>query len=185
MSEDLKQKIKETAVDHFDRHGYHGASIRKIAQDVDCSLPMIYYYYKNKASLFHEIIKEDYFNLLKKEADRLDPSDIVDYYTQFVFNLNELSSYERKIYRLGIKVYLHFDGDEELRTMMDAWEQTILPRHYEILKPYLKDAPDSVATARTLIHLLENLIESIVVKNRHIDKEDIRSEIRVVLKLKQ
>lgn len=184
MSEDLKQKIKMVAVGHFDQKGYHGASIRNIANDVGCSLPMIYYYYNNKSSLFHEIIEEDYFNLLKKEAAKLNTTDIIEYYTEFVFNLNELSEYERKVYRLGVKVYLHFDGDAELMEMMDKWEQSILPRHYEILKPYLKNTPDDIAIVRTLIHLLENLIESIVVKNRHLTKKDIREEIRVILNLK-
>lgn len=184
MSEELKQKIKEVAVEHFDQSGYHGTSIRNIASDVGCSLPMIYYYYKSKSSLFHEIIEEDYFNLLKKEAAKLDSTDIIEYYTQFVFNLNGLSEYDRKIYRLGIKVYLHFDGDAELTEIMDKWEQSILPRHYEILKPCLTGSPDDIAVVRTLIHLLENLIESIVVKNRHLEKNDIREEIRVVLKLK-
>lgn len=184
MSEDLREKIKNVAVEHFDRSGYHGTSIRNIASDVGCSLPMIYYYYKNKASLFHEIIKYDYFNLLKKEAAKLNTTDIIEYYTEFVFNLNKLSEYDRKIYRLGVKVYLHFDGDAELMDIMDKWEQSILPRHYEILKPYLKDTQDDVAIVRTLIHLLENLIESIVVKNRQLKRTEIREEIRVVLNIK-
>ena len=41
---DLKLRIKEVAVDHFNRDGYHGTTIRNIARDVNCSLPMIYYY---------------------------------------------------------------------------------------------------------------------------------------------
>ena len=44
---DLKLRIKEVAVDHFNRDGYHGTTIRNIARDVNCSLPMIYYYYNN------------------------------------------------------------------------------------------------------------------------------------------
>ncbi|MDI9375256.1 MAG: TetR/AcrR family transcriptional regulator, partial [Thermotogota bacterium] len=65
---DLKERIKEVAVEHFNRNGYHGTTIRNIANDVGCSLPMIYYYYKNKKELFDEIIKKEFFSIIKKQA---------------------------------------------------------------------------------------------------------------------
>jgi AcrR family transcriptional regulator len=181
MTDDLKQKIKIVAVDHFDRDGYHGTTIRNIARDVGCSLPMVYYYYQNKSALFHEIIKEDYFSVLKKLAAAIQTIDVLEYYTQFVFQINDISEYERKIYRLGIKVYLGFDGDEELTAVMDKWEQSILPRHYELLMPSLSGRENPVAVVRALVHLLENLIERIVVKNQRISQEEVREELEVIL----
>ncbi len=62
---DLRERIKVVAVEHFNNHGYHGTSVRNIAKDVGCSLPMIYYYFNNKKELFDEIIKKEYFALLK------------------------------------------------------------------------------------------------------------------------
>ncbi|CEO88614.1 TetR/AcrR family transcriptional regulator [Syntrophaceticus schinkii] len=179
---DLKLRIKEVAVDHFNRDGYHGTTIRNIARDVNCSLPMIYYYYNNKKDLFDEIIKKDYFDLLKRQAAQLKTDNIIDFYTKFVYELNNLSSYDKKVYRLGIKVYLSFDGDEELMEIMDKWEKTIIPRHYQIIKPHLKDMENEITIVRTLIHLVENLIESIVVKNRSLSEEEIREEISIVLR---
>ena len=88
----------------------------------------------------------------------------------------------KEVYRLGIKVYLSFDGDEELMEIMDEWEKTILPRHYRILEPHLKNADNDIAIVRTLVHLLETLIESIVVKNRFLPEEEIREEISIVLR---
>jgi AcrR family transcriptional regulator len=178
---DMRERIKETAVEHFNKNGYHGTTIRNIAKDVNCSLPMIYYYFKNKKELFDEIIKKDYFDLLKRQAALLKTNNIIDFYTNFVYDLNSLSSYDRKVYRLGIKVYLSFDGDEELMKLMDDWEKTILPRHYQILKQYLKSTDNDIAVVRTLMHVLETLIESIVVKNRFIPEEEIREEISIVL----
>jgi AcrR family transcriptional regulator len=182
MEKDLKERIKEVAVDHFNNNGYHGTTIRNIANEVNCSLPMIYYYYKNKKELFDEIIKKDYFDLLKKQATLLSTNNIIDFYTKFVYDLNSLSDYDKKVYRLGIKVYLSFDGDEELMGIMDEWEKTILPRHYQLIKPYLKNRDNDLAMVRTLIHLLETLIVSIVVKNRFLSEEEIREEISIVLR---
>ncbi|MEA5040329.1 MAG: TetR/AcrR family transcriptional regulator [Clostridiaceae bacterium] len=178
---DLKERIKEVAVEHFNSSGYHGTTIRNIANDVNCSLPMIYYYYKNKKELFDEIIKNEFFNLIKRQASLLKINNIIDFYTKFIYDLNALSCYEKQVYRLGVKVYLSFDGDEELIGLMDAWEKTILPRHYQLLQPYLKNADNDLAVVRTLMHVLETMIESIVVKNRYLSEMEIREEIAVVL----
>ena len=178
---ELRIRIKEIAVDHFNRHGYHGTTIRNIAKDVNCSLPMIYYYFNNKKELFDEIIKKDYFSLLTRQAKQLQTEDIVDFYTQYVHGMNQLSDYDKKVYRLGVKVYLSFDGDDELMKIMDEWEQSILPRHYQLVMPHLKGVQDGTVIVRTLVHLLENLIEQIVVKNRFLSEEEIREEIAIVL----
>lgn len=179
---DLKERIKEVAVEHFNRNGYHGTTIRNIANDVGCSLPMIYYYYKNKKELFDEIIKKEFFSIIKKQASLLKTSSIIDFYTRFIHDLNALNGYDKQVYRLGIKVYLSFDGDDELMNLMDEWEKTILPRHYRILQPHLKNTDNDKAVVRTLVHLLETLIENIVVKNRYLPEEEIREEIAIVLR---
>ena len=178
---DLRERIKEVAVKQFNANGYHGTTIRNIAKDVDCSLPMIYYYYNNKKELFDEIIKKDYFNLIKKQASQLKDENIIDFYTHFIYSLNTLNDYDKLVYRLGIKIYLSFDGDEELMNLMDEWEKGILPRHREILKPYTKNMNNEKAIVRTLVHLLETLIVDIVVKNRYLSEDEIREEITIVL----
>jgi len=179
---DLRAQIKEVAVDHFNRHGFHGTTIRNIANDVNCSLPMIYYYYKNKKELFDEIIKNDYFKLLEKQALLLKNDNIIDFYTSFIYNLNALNNYDRQVYRLGIKVYLSFDGDQELISHMDQWEKGIFPRHLKILKRHIENSGNETAITRTLIHLMETMIINIVVKNRYLPEEEIREEISIVLK---
>ncbi|NLY97458.1 MAG: hypothetical protein GX082_08525, partial [Clostridiaceae bacterium] len=100
----------------------------------------------------------------------------------FIYGLNDLSDYDKQVYRLGIKVYLSFDGDEELKKVMDDWEKTVFPRHLRLLKPYLTDADHEEAIVRTLVHLLETMIINIIVKNRHMAEEEIREEIAIVLR---
>jgi len=178
---DLRSRIKEVAVEQFNSNGYHGTTIRNIAREVNCSLPMIYYYYKSKKELFDEIITKDYLLLLKNLAMPLSKSDPVEFYTEFVNNLNSLSSFDRHIYRLGIKVYLSFDGDTEHIHAMEEYEETVYTRHAEILKPFLLNPADCAVVVRTLIHLLDTLILEIVVKDRSIPKEDIRAEIALIL----
>jgi len=178
---DMRAKIKIVAVDHFNRDGYHGATVRNIARDAGCSLPMVNYYFKSKQELFHEIIKQDYFELVERQAGGFRAGDLLESYTQFAFRLNHLSAHEKKVYRLGVKVYLGFDGDSELMDLMDQWEKSILPRHSKLVLPHIKEAKDGAVIVRALVHLLENLVESIVVKGRFLPEEEIREELSVVL----
>ncbi|SHH94574.1 transcriptional regulator, TetR family [Sporobacter termitidis DSM 10068] len=181
MESDLRARIKEVAVDHFNREGYHGATIRNIAKDVGCSLPMVYYYFNSKKELFHEIIKQDYFEILDRHSRQVQNKDIVEFYTQYVYTLNHLDSYDKKVYRLGVKVSLSFDGDEELSEVMDEWEKSQIPWHFQHVMPHLSDVGNWIVIIRTLIHLLDNLIETIVVKDRYLSEEAIREDIRIVL----
>lgn len=181
MESDLRAKIKQVAVNHFNHDGYHGATIRNIAKDVNCSLPMVYYYFNSKKELFHEIIKKDYFELLDRHSKQIKTTDVVDFYTQYIFKLNKLTDYDKKVFRLGVKVNLSFDGDEELREVMDEWEKTLIPWHFQRIMPYLGDVANWIVIIRTLIHLLDNLIETIVVKNRYLSEEAIREDIRIIL----
>jgi AcrR family transcriptional regulator len=181
MDSDLRAKIKTVAVDHINNDGYHGATIRNIAKDVNCSLPMVYYYFNSKKELFHEIIKKDYFELLDRHARQIKNADVVEFYTQYVYKLNKLSDYDKKVFRLGVKVNLSFDGDEELREVMDEWEKSLIPWHFQRIMPHLGDVGNWIVVIRTLIHLLDNLIETIVVKNRYLSEEAIREDIRIIL----
>lgn len=181
MESDMRARIKEIAVDHFNQAGYHGATIRNIAKDVSCSLPMVYYYYNSKQELFHEIIKKDFFEILNRHAKQIKSNDIVEFYTQYVYGLNHLDSYDKKVYRLGIKVALSFDGDEELAEVMDEWEKSQIPWHFQRIMPHLGNVENWIVIIRTLIHLLDSLIETIIVKNRYLSEEAIREDIRIIL----
>jgi AcrR family transcriptional regulator len=181
MESDMRARIKEIAVDHFNQEGYHGATIRNIASDVGCSLPMVYYYYKSKKELFHEIIKKDYFELLNRHSKQIRQNDIVEFYTQYIYTLNQLDSYDKKVYRLGVKVALSFDGDDELAEIMDEWEKSQIPWHFQRIMPHLSDVGNWIVIIRTLIHLLDNLTETIIVKNRFLSEDAIREDIRIIL----
>ena len=179
--ENLKARIKEAAVEHFNRDGYHGTTIRGIAGDVGCSLPMIYYYYKNKKELFDEIVKRDYFQLLSKQELSLESGDVIEGYTRLIHSLNSLSSYDKHLYRLGVKVYLSFDGDEEHIQDMDTYEEAVYVSHAACIKPHLVESADCDLIAHTLMHLLDTLIMEIVVKGKTLPEEQIRAEISLIL----
>jgi len=142
---------------------------------------MIYYYYKNKKELFDEIITKDYLQMLKRLSMQLEMDSVLEFYTKLISNMNSLSSIDRHLYRLGIKVYMSFDGDEEHIKAMEEYENSVYTRHAELLKPHLRETSNIEAVVRTLIHLLDTLIIEIVVKGKHLPEEEIREEISLIL----
>lgn len=177
----LKKDIKLAAISLFNDQGYHGTTIRNIATKVGCSLPMVYYYYENKKALFHEIIKQDYFDMLKRCSIGLDPSNVIKYYVDFICRLNELKDYDRMIYRIGLKVYLGFDGDEEVISVMERYEQSIANRNHNIILPHIKNKEKTHVIVNTFVHLMENLIERIIVRGEKIDREQAEQELSLII----
>jgi len=53
-----RQRILEQAQHLFSLHGYHGASIRGIAQACGLSNASLYYHFGNKQNLYFEVLKE-------------------------------------------------------------------------------------------------------------------------------
>ncbi|HHT17579.1 MAG TPA: TetR/AcrR family transcriptional regulator [Papillibacter sp.] len=180
MEQNIKERIKRVAIDLFDQEGYHGTTIRTIASGAECSLPMVYYYYKNKKELFKEIILNDYFNLRTRHAGEITSGDVIEYYTQYIRSLGHLSDEEKKVFRLGLKVSLRFDGDEALYDAVDEWEKKQIAWHFQKAMPILGNVENWAIVIRTLILLLENMTLAIVLKNQEYSEDAIREYLLFV-----
>lgn len=72
-----KDRIKNVAIKLFYKKGFHGASIREIAEAAEVTKPVIYYHYESKEGLYKYILKEsmnevfdiymDYAGLIEEE----------------------------------------------------------------------------------------------------------------------
>ncbi len=71
-----KDRIKKVAIDLFNKKGFHGASIREIAEAAEVTKPVIYYHYDSKEGLYKFILKEAI-------------SEIFDLYLNFVGLIDE------------------------------------------------------------------------------------------------
>jgi len=180
MEQDVKKRIKRAAIDLFDQEGYHGTTIRNIASRAGCSLPTVYYYFKSKKELFKEIILSDYFSLLTRRAEQIQSGDVIEYYTQYVYSLGQLTEEEKKIYRLGLKVSLRFNGDEELYDAVDAWEKKQIAWHFQKAMPILGNDENWAVVIRMLILTLEYMTLAIVLKNQEFSEDTIREYLMFV-----
>jgi AcrR family transcriptional regulator len=81
----LKEKIMVKAVELFSEKGYYGTSIREIANAVECSLPMLYYYFKNKNDLYEEIAYVEFVRINERLRSELPKHEHIKKYTPNMF----------------------------------------------------------------------------------------------------
>jgi AcrR family transcriptional regulator len=66
-------KIEQAALHIFTRQGYHGTSIREIAEEADVSLGNIYNYYKTKEDIFVSLVRRYEKRMRVLQAEKLTP----------------------------------------------------------------------------------------------------------------
>jgi AcrR family transcriptional regulator len=67
--EATRRNILDEALREFSQFGLSGARVDQIADKINTSKRMIYYYFESKDGLYREVLKESYRNLRALEAD--------------------------------------------------------------------------------------------------------------------
>ena len=68
----VKDRILESAIEEFAGLGYHGSSLRSIAERSQATKPMIYYHYQGKDGLFAAAIRHQLERLEEELKSRID-----------------------------------------------------------------------------------------------------------------
>jgi AcrR family transcriptional regulator len=66
-----RDRILDAARELFVSEGYRGVSMRKIAAKLGYSHGSIYYYFQDKAELFHALVVEDFNDLIARQTNLL------------------------------------------------------------------------------------------------------------------
>ena len=72
---DLRQQILSTAKNLFIRQGYHGLSMRQIAEALGVSKAALYYYFRDKEELFLAIL-DSYLDEIEGELQRIQQEQV-------------------------------------------------------------------------------------------------------------
>ncbi len=174
----IKETIKMKAVEIFSEKGFHGTTIREIAKRAECSLPMLYYYYNNKNSLFEEVAYNEFILLIERlNASITQNVPLADIYYQAVKQRMELNAYDKGVYKLSMKVWLGFDGSREVRDKLVEWENDRLERTKLILAKACSDPELLPVFSSIMVRIIENMIEKVVLLDEQIADEEIKKEI--------
>jgi AcrR family transcriptional regulator len=180
--ENLKNTILHKSVALFSEQGFHGTTMRMIASAADCSLPTLYYYYKNKEELFTEIAVKEYMKIISRLNAGLDfslpPEEL---YMQVVRQRMALNAYDRAVYKLAIKVWLGFEGNSRAKESLTEWENGRIASNRRILDSAVGDEGLKEVFASVFINYMESVINKIILLDEPADADGIARQIRLIL----
>jgi AcrR family transcriptional regulator len=173
----VKEKIRYHAIRLFDKSGFHGTSMRDIADAAGCKTPTVYHHYKSKEDLFDEVVRVAYLNLIGTQRGML-PEIITpqDYCAESGIQKKHLSEDDLLVHRLALKTWLGCEGCEEVRQRLIDWESARHSRN----EAMLANTVSSLSWAKIISRVYINLTLRIVLFREDIPDEEIREEIRLV-----
>lgn len=182
MDDSIKARILTESVTLFAERGFHGTSMRDIAKQAACSLPMLYYYYSSKEALFYELAYTAFVQLIERLNAEI-PHDLPleKLYLRAVQQRMTLSPFDKAIYKLALKVWLGFDGDTKVRNDLLIWEQGRMERTLSILTRRGKDSEGIQHSAGLMVRVLEHMIERIILFDEVIPEDVLQVQLGLVI----
>ena len=169
--QETREKILEAALDLFSHNGYHATTTRKIAQKANVNEVTLFRHFKNKLSLFQDVI----FEIQKKGFDMdlcgitfdIDPKDLLYLLIEFIFDLFE--QHPREVRLLTMALFEDVEGfDQEYVTRNRIYAIQILSDNLAKLQEQKritsKEAPDMLAQM-LLAQLVEMATQRAVIKS--------------------
>lgn len=178
----IKETIKQKAVEIFSEKGFHGTSIREIAKAAECSLPMLYYYYTSKNDLFEEVAYQEFIKLIERLNSEITLGvPLEDIYFQAIKQRLGLNAYDKGLMKLSMKAWLGFDGSREVREKLLSWEKERGERTRAILAKACSNPDVLPVFSNIMVRIMENMIEKIVLLDEVIPDEEIKKEIAFMM----
>lgn len=179
---ELKDRILYAAVGLFCKNGFHGTSMREIAEEANCSLPMMYYYYKNKSELYEEIAVNQFFALMARLNAELDlQQHPVELYLQVARQRSSLNAYDSAVMKIAYRLWYGFEGMEELRGKITHWEKDRVANSRRMLDPYVGRECDRQPFAEVFTGFLESVVTKIILLDEQIPMETLRTQLTFLL----
>lgn len=161
LKDEIRQRIMESALIEFQGKGFRDASMRCIAQNAGISSGSVYNYYKNKQTLFHDLVGTVYAEMMSSinEISEIDFREVREYR----FNRRaESDSFYAINKTIGTLLDSCKDHNRELFILVEKSKGVGAP--YENTKDALIGMLDQILREKLLPSLLEDGIE---IKNHH------------------
>lgn len=97
-----RERLLRSALKQFADRGYAGASVQEIVDDAQVTKPTLYYYFGNKAGLYHALIDLAYDERLRlmQEAAR-QGATLAEQLTSLIYSQFEFARQNRDLMRIG------------------------------------------------------------------------------------
>ncbi|MFZ5353695.1 MAG: TetR/AcrR family transcriptional regulator [Bacillota bacterium] len=182
----MRERIMSKAVELFSLRGYHGTSVRDIAREAECSLPMLYYYFNNKNDLYEEIVYSEFLRINESLKAEL-PTDkhIKDIYLEYILQRKRLTEYEKAVYKMALKAWMCIEGNEAIQLKLKKWEESRIEYTRKLLSRHWGHNIENDTLINVFVGMLENMINKIVLMDMDLAEEDIKKEIYCIFNMAQ
>ncbi|MEC5423150.1 TetR/AcrR family transcriptional regulator [Virgibacillus sp. C22-A2] len=119
----MKEKLIDAALNQYSLHGYHGATMRKIAAEVDIKPASIYFFYENKEELFIAAFKQllnNHFKAIEQVLINSKNSPVTEIFTALLHG-----------------IVAHHKGDEQSTTAYISLVTSPIPGISKHLNSYM------------------------------------------------
>lgn len=124
MSQATKDKILTSATALFHRQGYHGTSVRDIAQAASVNIALVSYYFGGKKGLFETLMIQFYEGYMKALEKGTKSAHSDSAYESVISLMRELIEYQRSNHELARMVHREMSFDSTLvREIMSTYLQ--------------------------------------------------------------
>jgi AcrR family transcriptional regulator len=179
----MQNKIRDAALEVFHDKGFHGASIREIAEKAGCSLPTLYYYYHDKRKMFEDILSAEYEALNEKIFKSLENNKkIEDFLFESIRLKKGLSLRDRLIYKMSIKVWLNFEDFPNLRNKVLEIDRVNVERIIQRYQDYFQGRKEGMIIGSLIIRTISDLTLKIILFEEDIPDQQIRQEFDYLVK---
>ena len=174
----MREKIISAALEVFDESGFHKAGIRGIAKLANCSLPTLYYYFKNKEDLFETSVCGAYERITSQIDEQLpEGMPLIDRYYFAVMQRQMLTPDEKRVFRIAMKIQLGVDGFESANKRLSLWEEN---RRRSELTAVGKITGDPVF-AELVLRVVDNMLMRGILFGDTLPPEQIKRELAYLL----
>lgn len=187
MSEpNAKSRILQNAVLQFSEKGFHGTSMRDIAEASGCTMPTLYYHYKSKNDLFEEIVVNQFLKVTEKMNRTIDlAASPIDIYCQVIKSRKELNGFDKDVYKMALKVWLGFEGSGKAREQIVDWENKRTSANRVFIDRGIPNTTLREDVTEILINYMENIINRIILLDEDVDESKVRRQLALVFRTGQ
>lgn len=135
----LRDTILEKAKSLFIQHGYHGLSMREIAEEVGVSKAALYYHFKDKEELFIAVLNQN-LDHMGKEIDviRVSSKTNSEMIVKFIEYVLTQPAEQRSVIRLGTQEMSQLSA-ESRKQFNDTYHQKFIGQVQEIISSGMKN----------------------------------------------
>jgi len=174
----MREKIVSAALEVFDEKGFYKAGIRDIAKLANCSLPTLYYYFKNKEDLFETAVCDIYEHITAQIDEQLPEGiPLIDRYYFAVMQRQMLTPDEKRVFRIAMKIQLGVDGYESVNKRLSAWEENRLRSERAAIEKVAGDPIFAVLVLR----VIDNMLMRSILFDEALSPEQIKQELTYLL----